>query len=43
MNLHSSMVKSVLDLHNQGYGIVKIARTLNLYIEEVINIINEYT
>ena len=43
MGLHSSMVKLVLDLHNQGYGIVKIARALNLYKEEVINIINGYT
>ncbi len=42
MGSHSSVVKSVLELHNQGLGIVKIARILNLHIEEVANIIIEY-
>jgi transposase-like protein len=43
MSSHSSIVKSVLELYKQGYGIVKIARVLNLHIEEVANVINEYT
>jgi hypothetical protein len=42
MVIHSSIVKSVLELHNQGFGMVKIARVLNLHIEEVANIIIEY-
>ena len=43
MSSHSAMIKLVLDLHTQGYGIVKIAKALNLHIEEVIDIINGYT
>jgi hypothetical protein len=43
MGSHSSMIKLVLDLHNQGYSMVKIAKALDLHIEEVINIINGYT
>lgn len=43
MTLHSSTIKSVLELYKQGYSIVKIARTLNLHIEEVANVVNEYT
>jgi hypothetical protein len=43
MGLHSSIVKSVLELYNQGYSIVKIARILNLHIEEVANVVNGYT
>jgi hypothetical protein len=43
MSLHSSTIKSVLELHKQGYSIVKIARILNLHIEEVANVINEYS
>jgi hypothetical protein len=43
MGSHSSIVKSVLELHKQGYGIVKIARILNLHIEEVANVIDGYT
>jgi hypothetical protein len=43
MGLHSSIVKSVLELHKQGYSIVKISRILNLHIEEVANVINGYT
>lgn len=42
MGLHSSIIKSVLELHRQGFGIVKIARILNLHIEEVVNVINGY-
>lgn len=36
------VVKAVLDLHKQGYSVVSIARTLNLHIEEVVNIIHVY-
>jgi hypothetical protein len=43
MGSHSSIVKSVLELHKQGYSIVKIARILNLHIEEVANVINGYS
>jgi hypothetical protein len=43
MGSHSSIVKSVLELHKQGYSIVKIARILNLHIEEVANVIDGYT
>lgn len=37
------VIKAVLELHRQGSSIVSIARTLNLHIEEVVNIINGYT
>lgn len=43
MALHSSIIKSILELHKQGYSMVKIARILNLHIEEVANVINGYT
>jgi hypothetical protein len=43
MGLHSSIIKLVLDFHNQGHSIVKIAKALNLHIEEVVNVINGYT
>ena len=43
MGLHSSVVKAVLELHQQGYIMVKIARILNLHIEEIANVINGYT
>lgn len=36
------VIKSVLNLHKQGYTFVAIAKTLNLHIEEVVNIINVY-
>jgi hypothetical protein len=42
MGLHNLIIKSVVELHKQGYSIVKIARVLNLHIEEVANVINEY-
>jgi hypothetical protein len=32
----------VIDLHKQGHSVVQIARLLNLHIEEVANIINDY-
>jgi hypothetical protein len=37
------VIKSVLVLHRQGYTIIAIAKTLNLYIEEVVNIINGHS
>jgi hypothetical protein len=37
------VIKAVLDLYRQGYTYVAIARTLNLHIEEVVNIINGYS
>jgi hypothetical protein len=37
------VIKAVLDLHRQGLSIISIARTLNLHIEEVVNIINGYS
>lgn len=37
------VIKAVLDLHRQGCSVVTIAKTLNLHIEEVVNIINEYS
>ncbi len=43
MGSHSSIIKAVLELHKQGYGIVKISQILNLHIEEVANVINVYT
>jgi len=36
------VVKAVLDLHKKGCSVVSIARTLNLHIEEVVNIIHVY-
>jgi hypothetical protein len=36
-------IKAVLKLHKQGYSIVAIARTLNIHIKEVVEIVNEYT
>jgi hypothetical protein len=37
------VIKAVLDLHRQGYFVVAIAKSLNLHIEEIVNIINEYS
>ena len=37
------VIKAVLELHKQGYYVVAIAKSLNLHIEEVVNIINEYS
>lgn len=37
------VVKAVLTLHKQGYSMVSIARTLNIQIKQVAEIINEYT
>ncbi len=37
------VIRMVLDLHRQGFTVVSIAKTLNLHIEEVVNIINGYT
>jgi len=43
MAKNPGVIKAVIDLHRQGYTYVAIARTLNLHIEEVVNIINGYT
>jgi hypothetical protein len=37
------VIRAVLDLHRQGYTVIAIAKTLNLHIEEVVNIINGYS
>ena len=37
------VIRAVLDLHRNGYTVVAIAKTLNLHIEEVVNIINGYS
>ncbi len=42
MELNSGLIKAVLELHRQGVSIIKIAKLLNLHIEEVVNILNEY-
>lgn len=36
-------IKAILELYNQGFSIVAIAKHLNLHIEEIVNVINEYT
>lgn len=36
------IIKAVLALHKQGYSYVAIARSLNLHIKEVVDIINGY-
>lgn len=36
------IVKAVLAFHKQGFSIVSIARSLNLHIQEVAEIINDY-
>jgi hypothetical protein len=36
------VIKIVLSLYKQGCSIISIAKTLNLHIEEVVNIINGY-
>jgi hypothetical protein len=43
MAKNPGVIKAVIDLHRQGYTIIAIAKTLNLYIEEVVNIINGYS
>lgn len=43
MAKNPGVIKAVLDLHRQGYSVVSIAKTLNLHIEEVVNIINGYS
>jgi hypothetical protein len=43
MGLHSSIIRAVLELHKQGYSIIKISQILNLHIEKVANVIDEYT
>lgn len=36
------IIKAVLELHKQGLSYVAIAKYLNLHINEVVEIINEY-
>jgi hypothetical protein len=43
MAKNPGVIKAVLDLHRQGFTYVAIAKTLNLHIEEVVNIINGYS
>jgi transposase len=43
MAKNPGVIKAVLDLHRQGYSVVAIAKSLNLHIEEIVNIINEYS
>lgn len=43
MAKNPGVIKAVLDLHRQGCSVVSIAKTLNLHIEEVVNIINGYS
>ena len=37
------VIRAVLDLHRRGYTVIAIAKTLNLHIEEVVNIIDGYS
>jgi len=37
------VIRMVLNLHRKGHTVIAIAKTLNLHIEEVVNIINGYT
>lgn len=43
MPTNNNLIKIVLSLHKQGHSIVQIARALNLHIEEVANIVNDYS
>jgi hypothetical protein len=43
MGKNPGVIKAVLELHKQGFTYISIARTLNLHIEEVVNIINGYS
>lgn len=42
MITHLGKIKAVIDLHKKGYTVIKIAKTLNLHIDEVVTIINDY-
>jgi len=42
MAKNPSVIKLVLQLHNQNYSVASIARLLNLTINEVADIINFY-
>lgn len=45
MNLkmaNPGIIKAVLALHRQGYNYVAIAKSLNLHIKEVVDIIDGY-
>ena len=43
MAKNPGVIKAVLELHKQGFTIVSIAKSLNLHIDEVVNIINVYS
>lgn len=40
---HAITIKLILSLHTQGLTILQIAKTLNLHIEEVSNIIHAHS
>lgn len=42
MAKNPGVIKLVMQLYNQGYSVVSIARMLNLSINEVADIINFY-
>lgn len=37
------VVKAVLELYKQGFSYLAIAKSLNLHINDVVEIINEYS
>jgi hypothetical protein len=43
MAKNPGVIKAVLELHRQGLTVIAIAKTLNLHIEEVVNILNGYS
>ena len=40
--VNPGIVKAVMALHKQGFSIVAIAKSLNLHIQDVAEIINDY-
>lgn len=40
--VNPGVVELILQMYHEGCTILYIARTLNLHIEDVVNIINEY-
>lgn len=42
MAQNPGVIKAVIELHRRGHTFVAIAKTLNLHIEEVVNIIHTY-
>jgi len=41
--LNPGVIKAVLELHKQGFSYLAIAKSLNLHINDVVEIINEYS